>query len=144
MSVFKQLTVGVAEALAGAGLGTWSPTAALPASSTGIVVQRVPSSPDRLIVLSPYSIDDDATFADSTVGMQIRLRQARGGYLAMLDLEDAIFDLLHGRRDSTFGGVLVQTVTRRSSTSLGDDEQERPSWSSNYYFDLHDPSPLRL
>ncbi|MFG2277515.1 minor capsid protein [Streptomyces asoensis] len=126
------LLQGVAELLALEGIGLYSPTTALPADATGIVLGRVPDGPDRVIGLTPYPVaDDDST--DSVTGIQARLRAGTNA-LDVVQLANDVFTALHNRRSYDAHGVRVEISWRNSQAWIGQDSRGREELTSNYYF----------
>jgi hypothetical protein len=122
---------GTAELLAAEGVGDYDETNPLPAGATGIVLGRLPDGPDRALGLTTYPVgDDDST--DSITGVQVRLR-AGVNPLDVLDLSDAVFNVLHGRRSWMARGVRVEISWRNSEAWIGQDSRGRMERSANYY-----------
>jgi hypothetical protein len=116
-----------------------------PSNKTGIFIDRVPPSPNRIITLTCYGLGDDATYADSTFGLQVRSRSVGADPRDAFDLDDAVFDVLAGRWPMTLpNGIHVQTLVRTSHTSLGEDANQRWSRASNYTAEVHRPATHRL
>ena len=145
MSGFETLLLtGIAQLLATAGLGTWRDTGVYTAAETGIVMDTVPASPDRVITLTDYVVADDPTLSDSVIGVQVRTRWGGQDPRPVKDLDGSIFDVLHGMPATTLtGGVRVVSCFRRSGTSMGQDLNGRWGRSSNYYATVHRPSQNR-
>ena len=139
------LLTGLAAHLAAGGIGaTWNTSGAYTVLQTGIVLGNVPQSPDRVIVLTAYGVEDSPNLSDSVLGVQIRCRWSGQDPRPVDDLSDAIFNLLHGRTALTLStGVTVVQCLRNSATTLGQDENGRWSNSSNYYATVHRPSTYR-
>ncbi|MEU3098506.1 minor capsid protein [Streptomyces sp. NPDC006967] len=126
------LLVGVAELLAAEGVGTYNPSGALPAGSTGIVLGRVPDGPDRVLGLTPYPVtDDDST--DAVTGIQARMR-AGTNPLALVQLAEDVFAVLHNRRSWDARDVRVEISWRNSQAWIGQDSRGRMELVGNYYF----------
>lgn len=145
MSWTGDLLTGLATYLAAGGVGTWSAAGAYPANTDGaIFLQDVPGSPDRLIVLSDYLVDDDPSLSDSVTGLQVRTRGLPSSPASVDDLEAAVFDRLHGAHGLTLStGVRINSIVRRSGTRLGVDGNRRHERSSNYLVTAHRPSQHR-
>jgi len=145
MSGFETLLLtGIAQLLATAGLGTWRDTGVYTAAETGIVMDTVPATPDRVITLTDYVVTDDPTLSDSVIGVQVRTRWADADPRPVKDLDGSIFDALHGLEGVTLtGGVHIVSMFRRSGTSMGQDIGSRWGRSSNYYATVHRPSTNR-
>src|SRR5690606_12743052 len=123
---------GSAGPLARAAVGVYAETAPIPPDGTGIVLGRLPAGPGRVIGLASYPVaDDDST--DSITGVQARMR-AGTDPPAVLDLSDAVFDVLHNRRTWTARGVRVEISWRNSEAWIGQDASGRMERTANYYF----------
>lgn len=145
MSWTGELLRGLADYLADGGVGVWQPSGAYPAATVGaIFLQDVPSSPHQLIVLTDYPVSDDPSLSDSTVGLQVRTRGLPGNPSSTDDLDDAVFDQLHGLHGVDLStGLRVSQCFRRSGTRLGVDGNRRHERSSNYLVTAHRPSSHR-
>ncbi|MEU6222239.1 minor capsid protein [Streptomyces sp. NPDC047042] len=126
------LLVGVAELLAAEDVGVYSPSGALPADGTGIVLGRVPDGPDRVLGLTPYPVaDDDST--DSVTGIQVRMR-AGTDPLDLVQLANSVFTVLHNRLSWDARSVRVEISWRASQAWIGQDSRGRMELTGNYYF----------
>ncbi|HLS39219.1 MAG TPA: minor capsid protein [Ornithinicoccus sp.] len=132
MSHETDLLRGVAELLEDAGVGVYDETGPLPAEGTGIVLGRLPDGPDRALGLTTYPVADDYS-TDSITGVQARMR-AGTAPLDVLDLSDAVFDVLHNRRRWDARGVRVEISWRNSEAWIGQDASGRMERTANYYF----------
>lgn len=143
MSFTSDLLTGVAEYLAAEGIGEYRPDGSVfPTDATAIVDRTMPQSPARVVALDSYSVSDDPNLAQGTVGLHITTR-AGGDPRDVEDLDDAIFDCLHGATNLDLNGVLVQQVYRQSNAPLGQDGNRRWQSTSNFYLDVHRPSRHR-
>jgi len=138
------LLTGVAAYLASGGVGTWKPSGAyLPADVRPIVITSVPSSPDEVIVLTPYVVSDSYSMSDSVQGLQVRTRGSRDPRTVQ-DVDDDVFDRLHGAHGVTLpGGLRLVMCERRSGTPLGTDGNGRHERTSNYALTVWRPSSHR-
>lgn len=132
MSHETDLLRGIAELLATEGVGVYDETGPLPPDGTGIVLGRLPDGPGRVIGLTSYPVADDDS-ADSITGVQARMR-AGTDPTAVLDLSDAVFDVLHNRRTWTARAVRVEISWRNSEAWIGQDASGRMERTANYYF----------
>lgn len=139
MAYTSDLLAGLAQLIAGAGLGTYRPTGVYTSAETGITIAVVPEAPDRLICLTPYPVDDTG-LTDVITGVQIRMRAGRNP-TDVSDLADNVRDLFHNRRGFTAGAVLVTAMWRESQALLGQDEHGRIELASNYYVRGTRPGP---
>ena len=145
MGYRTDLLTGLARHLAAEGIGTWNPDGVYTPAQTGVVLGAVPPAPDRIITLTGYGVTDDLVHADTITGIQVRCRWAGRDPRPVDDLADLVFDLWHGAGPLTLPtGVRVLQLERRSSASLGTDDNGRWSRSDNYYATTHRPSPHRL
>lgn len=140
MGFTSDLLTGLAEHLANAGLGlTWRPTGVYATSEIGILLQTIPTTPDRVVVLAPYPVTAGPR-SDVVQGVQVRCRAAPGPPNPVLDLDDAIYQVLHGAENLRLGPVLVAHAWRTSAAPLGPDQNRRHETSSNYYLTTAHPS----
>lgn len=146
MSTTTDIGEGFAQLLAAEVTGlAWAPTGAYATNVTGIYIEVVPPTPNRIVTLTVYGLGDDGAYADSTVGLQVRCRSAGHDPRDVHDLDDAIADVLLGRYPLTLpNGITVQTLIRSSATPLGQDDNQRHEHSSNYTAGLHWPGTHRL
>lgn len=108
-----------------------------------IFLGDMPGSPDKLIVLTAYPVDDAPSLSDSTTGLQVRTRGSAGSPRSVDDLDDAVFDRLHGARGITAGAVRIVQVIRRSGAPMGVDGNRRHGRTNNFYVTAHRPSTHR-
>lgn len=145
MGFETNLLTGFAQLLAAAGIGTWQENGVYAATETGIVIDAVPASPDRIISLTDYVVSDNPTLSDSIIGVQVRTRWGGQDPRLVKDLDGLIFAALHGMPAVTLvGGVHVVSCFRRSGVSMGQDANNRWGRSSNYYVSVHRPSTNRI
>ena len=134
---------GVAQTLTDDGVGVWRPEGPTYADDeTVIVVGAMPPSPDNVICLNIYPVDDHRSRDVVTYGVQVRTRGGRDPR-TVLNLDDAVFNALDGLAAVTFGDCTVSQMYRRSSTTIGRDGQEREERTSTYYVDASRPSGAR-
>jgi len=139
------LLIGMAQLLAAAGLGVWSPTLGYAAGATGIVLDATPETLDRAIQLSSYPVADDPGFRSDLIGLQTIVRWGGGDPLPSRRLDEQIFQALQGRTHFVLStGVHVTSCSRRSGATLGIDSSKRWSRSSNYYLRVLHPTTHRL
>lgn len=137
---------GVAELIAAApDLGaTYRAAGAYLAGELPIIVGPPPQSPDAVLALSVYPLDDEVGQPDSTVGLQIRIRGGRGDSREIDGRSDALFAALHelGPVDLSTG-VHVHLIERRASSSIMTDQNDRPERSDTYWCTVHRPTTNR-
>lgn len=144
MGFETNLLEGIAQLIEDAGIGVWKATGVYTTSETGIVIDTVPASPDKIITLSDYPVSDDPTLSDSVIGVQVRTRLGGQNPSLVKDLDGAIFSFLHGMPAQTMAnGVHIVSCFRNSGASLGQDANNRWMRSSNYYVTVHRPSTNR-
>ena len=139
MATTSEFLVGLAEHLAAAGVGTWSPSGVFTAADTAIVLRVVPPTPDRVITLTPYTVEDGVN-GDSVQGVQLRTRAA-GMPTEVDDLDDEIYQALHRAEGLDFGGHHISLAWRQSHGPVGVDGEGRHVNSGNYYFRVARPTP---
>jgi hypothetical protein len=128
---------------------TWHPADPYDPAETGIWLAAFPADPSfeqsRAVVLTPYPLGDDAALSDSTIGLQVKTRCPGQDPRPCWSLDDAIANVLLGLYPVTLPtGVQVITLQRTSSASLGMDENQRWTWSSNYGTTVYRPSTHRV
>ena len=94
------------------------------------------------LTLATYTVDDAFALADSTIGMQVTIRDRDRTRLAAVS--DDLFDLFHGRSGGMLGAIELLCARRASATSMGQDSNGRLGRSENYYLAVHRPSPHRI
>ncbi len=135
---------GFARLLGAAGVGIWSAAGAYTSSQTGIVVGTLPQSPDRLVALAAYGVDDDPTLSNTVQGLQVTTRWGGLDPREVARLTSKVFDHLHGLWGVTLpSGVYVASVVRTSHTSIGQDSGGRWRTVQNFYCTVHRPSAHR-
>lgn len=132
MSYTNDLLDGIAGLLAGAGVGVFSPTAAIEDPDTGIFRGLMPDTPARAIAINDYPVADDDS-VNAVTGVQFHMRAGRDPD-AISDMADAVFNALHNRRHYDCGTVRVTLSWRQSQAWIGQDAQGRMELTANYYF----------
>lgn len=143
MSWTANLAHGLAEYLAAGGVGTYQSTGIYREDETGIVIGAMPAAPPRVVALTPYPLADDVDQADSVLGLQVRVRGADTDPRPVLDLIDAVFDVLHGATHLDLAGALVHLVERTASTPMGQDTNRRYEHADSYQLMAHRPTRHR-
>lgn len=135
---------GFAQLLASAGAGTWRSNGVYAPAETAIVLGGLPASPDRVVALASYAVDDDPSLSDSVIGLQLTTRWGGQDPRAVGRLTSRCFDALHGLHDTDLPtGVRVVQCLRRSATSTGQDANQRWRTVQNFYVTTHRPSAHR-
>lgn len=127
----SSIITGLAELLGSAGLGVYRPDGVYADGETGIFLHRMPEGPDRAYALTPYPVEDTG-LTDVTDGIQIRMR-AGPDPTEVLDMADAVRDLLHMRENTLVDGVRLSLIWRQSQAPMGQDPHGREELTSNYY-----------
>lgn len=109
------------------------------ATEVGIKLGSMPADPDRVVVLTAYPVSASG-LSDVVQGVQVRCRGTRGSPTSPCDLDDAVYDVLHGAENLRLGGVLVAHTRRASAAQLGPDANRRSETTSNYYLTTAHPS----
>lgn len=132
MSHANDLTDGLARLIASTGLALYRDTGIYTAAETGITVMVLPDTPDRLLCLSHYVVEDTDT--DTGIdAVQIRMRAGRDPR-EVNDWGDSLRDLLHHRRHFDLGPVRCSLAWRQSQAQMGQDAKGRAELAANYYF----------
>lgn len=140
VGTLQALAEGVAEQLAQladpALAVAWQPSGVYTADHIGIYLTAVPTSPDRIIVLSPRQITADPTLADSIYGLQTRYRGTQDPRVVWA-VRDAVRDVIAGRWPTVLpNGLHVQAVDFAGGGSLGYDDSSRLEYADNWTYRL--------
>lgn len=135
----KQLLDGLAQLIADQGLATYRPDGVYAEGETGITFSVMPDTPDRVLCLTAYPVDD-GPLADITTAVQARMRASRDPR-DLDDLADDLRDLLHNREHFALGLIHVNAAWRQSQAPMGQDAHGRMELSANYYFRTVRPGP---
>lgn len=143
MSFTADLLTGLAQYLAGAGIGvTYRPTATYLAGETGVFFGLYPTTPDRCIALTAYATFDQPKIALSKIRVEIALRGAANNSLDVDDLGDSVFNALQGIEHQQFGTAHVVQALRVISAATGVDDAKRSQRSDSYAFDVNVPATI--
>lgn len=142
MAWTADVVAGLAQHLAAAGVGTYSPAGAYTSAQVGIFMDVVPAAPDRVVTVTPYGAADDPTLSDSVLMVQVRVRGTKDPRTAY-DLDDAVFAAMQNLPRSILNGVTVVGAWRTSAGYLGPDGNGRHERTSNYRLTVHRPTPNR-
>lgn len=145
MSFTNDLLAGFAQELAAASVGlTWQPAGMYPANATGIFILSVPADPSRLVALAVTWLNADPAQAISRGQLNVRSRSAGADPSDVLLLDDSVQGVLLGNYPITLPtGVRVSSLAYLGGGSLGQDDNQRWGWSSNYVLDVYRPSTHR-
>lgn len=135
-STARDLLTGLAQMIADSGIGVYRLTGGYQPNETAVVFKSMPSAPDRAIVLTAVPMTDQVMIPMGMVLVQARFRGVAGDPLDVDDLGDAVFDLLHGLKDQTFGSVHIIQCLRNSSVPMGQDASRRWERIDHFYIDL--------
>jgi hypothetical protein len=140
MSYTVDLLDGLARLLHNAGVGIYRPDGVYDQAETAITIATAPPAPDRAIVLAAYPVTDSAALTDTITGVQVRTR-AGADPRGVDQLDDEVFEVLHGSGPHLFGAVRVQLIYRASGAPIGADLAGRMERSANYYARAHRAHP---
>ena len=145
MSGFQtDLLTGLATYLQSNSIGTYSTSTVYTGAQTAIILGNIPQTPDRIVTLTAYPVEDAPAMSDSVIAVQVRTRWGGQDKRPVDDLDDLIFNLLHGATRITLStGVVIVQCVRNSAATLGQDGNNRWSNVSNYYLTVHRPSTHR-
>ncbi len=120
--------------------GSYVPNPTQPDGTVPILVDRYDGD-GPYIVLTDYTVDDDPTLSDSTLGIQASLRAE--GLDVVKGMSSDLFALVHGRWGGMLGPVRLVSAQRASGTNVGQDSNNRQGRVENYYLRVHRPSTNR-
>lgn len=93
------------------------------------------------VLLSDYTVDDDPSLSESTIGIQVTIRSQ--DRTEIKGITSDLFALLHGRWGGMLGPVRLVSAQRASGTNVGQDSNLRMGRTENYYLRVHRPSTNR-
>ncbi|MGV8846374.1 hypothetical protein [Tessaracoccus sp.] len=137
----EELLRGLAAYLAADGVGYYHDTDPYPAGVQGIFLTEAPSSHPEAFSLASYSVQDAVSGADSTVGVQVRVRAATVD--TTNSMASAVFQSLQGLWGVSLGTVRTRQIFRQSSAPLGPNGEGLYERTDNYYVDAYFPAPHR-
>jgi hypothetical protein len=143
VSFLRDLVDGLARTLAAAGVATYRPSGAYTAGETAITDTVLPDKPDRAVVLTAYDTTDDPALTDCTLAVQVRTRAGLDPR-ECADLDEAVFAVLHGLRDQTYGTAALRFMKRDNTAPMGRDANGRHERTSNYTIRAQRPASDRL
>ena len=130
MSFENSLAVGVGQLLAAQSVGVWSTS--FGSTDTAIVFGDLPAAPTKAIGLTPYPLRDDGNTGLVVLGLQVFMRAQT--LAAVMDLRDAVRNVLHNRRNYSVGGVPVSRSWRQMASPQGPDSSNFQRVADSYYF----------
>lgn len=142
MGATRDLLTGLAQMINDSGIAVYDPSGVYTAGQTGIIFKNVPTTPDRVVVLTAVPFTDLTMVPAGLVLVQVRTRGLPNNPLDVDDLGDAVFDLLQGLRDQTFGTVHIIQCLRKSSVPMGQDSSKRWERVDHMYTDLDFPATV--
>lgn len=141
MSATSDLLAGIAQMIAGAGLGiTFNAGGVYTAGQTGVFMKIMPAAPDRVVTLAAVIQGDDVSMPLGQIMVQVRGRGLPNRPVDVDDLLDSIFGVLHGTTNLVFGSVTVIQMNRRVSVPMGMDDSKRWERIDQYYLDVDFPA----
>lgn len=141
MSFTSDLLRGLAQYLNDRSVGvTYKPAGGYLATETAVFFKALPTSPNRVVVLSAYGATDEAKIALSHLRVQFWFRGDPDNSLDVDDLGDAVFQVMQGLEHQTFGTAHVVQALRVSSVQLGIDGSKRSERTDNYALDVNVPT----
>lgn len=107
----------------------------------GIYMDTAPELRTTTVTLAEYSVSDDPSLSDSVVGIQVSIWSPDRDTIKSISSD--LFNQFHGLWSTKLGVVSLVSCERSSGTNVGQDSQERPGRTENYYATVHRPSPNR-
>ena len=142
----RALVEGMAQLIASLDTGlTWRADFAYLDTETGLWPMVLPVDvPGHAVAIAPYPLTADPARAQSEIGLQFRIRTGGPDVRDAWAIDDRLQNQLLGRWPMTLPtGVHVGSLTWTSGGSLGQDEQNRWEWASNWAARLYRPSVNR-
>lgn len=139
MGATRDLLTGLAQMIHDNGIGVYNPTGVYSPAQTGIIFKNVPTTPDRVIVLTAVPLTDMTMIPVGKMLVQVRTRGIPNDPLDTDDLGDAVFDLLQGLMNLTLGATHIIQCLRNSSVPMGQDSSKRWERVDHMYMDIDYP-----
>lgn len=100
---------------------------------TNLFVSQIPDTPDAVVVVADTGgTDPDVAIVYSRPTIQVRVRGAKGGYLAAYTLAQAIVTSLHGLSNQVQGDSRYSSWQQGDIISIGNDASDRPELTINF------------
>lgn len=134
MTTTRQVLEAAAQRLAAHGVADYNPAGAYPADVTGITLMAVPTTPDRVLTLEVYDVDDSPDPSDDVAHymLQVRTRGLPSPPTDVHDLAESARDALTVHHDTWPDGLHVDRCYRISTIPLGADANRRQERTDNY------------
>jgi hypothetical protein len=118
-------SVDIKDFLVAAGVGTFG---------TDLFVSEEPQDPDAVVtVYDTGGFDSEASYEYERPTVQVRIRGAKGGYIAAANKAIAIKAELHGKYSETINNARYIGIWMQGDIlPLGDDEKGRPVLTVNF------------
>lgn len=123
---------GYGQLLDAAGVAAYATTGVYPADQAAIFIGITPDQPDSAVTLMTYPVDNN-DLGNATTGLQIKIRGPRTAVTGIIDLSDAVYDLLHNRQHYEVNGVHVELSWHQSGAWMGQDDNQRVERVDNFY-----------
>ncbi|WP_422389938.1 minor capsid protein [Arthrobacter sp. N1] len=136
MGFTTTLLTAAAEYLHAQNVGAWRPDTSYSADDVAITIDQLHSTVNKAIALGAYPVDDGDGGTDAIVGLQLWIRGAPKNRASAKDIADRAFDALDGVNATTWAGIPIVLIRRRSQARIGLDANEREELSANYYIQL--------
>lgn len=128
-----QVARAIAHRLAEASVGTWDPAGAYTPDQTGITLKTMPASPDAVVAVTVYDVDESPDPRSVTQAWSVQIRtRAPGVPDSVDDLADDAHDALTAHH-AQWGDVFVQRSHRRNFAPMGEDANRRHERVDNYH-----------
>lgn len=132
---------GLARRVNTAGLATYrSDDSEYLPTETAVLFAFMPQSPDRCIVLTDYTANDNPSVPLGQIRVQARFRGLPNQPVDTWALRDGFFQLMQAATDLTFGSVHVIQMLRSTSVPLGADSNQRFEYADNFTVDVDYPA----
>lgn len=101
---------------------------------TDLFISEIPKEPDNCVcIFDTGGYDPEAQYIYQRPTIQVRVRGAKGEYLAAHEQAQAIRDELHGLHNETINGVRYVGIWQEGDIiSVGQDDNKRPNVTMNF------------
>lgn len=140
MSATNDFLDGSAALLVTAGAGVYRPNGpAYTGAEVGISTDGTKDSPDSMIVLTSYLPGgDDPNLPMGRLGLQALTRAATSR--GERTIRDLVYATFHGLKRTPMGSITVVQMQIISSTPMGKDAANRPTFALHFYANVDYPA----
>lgn len=123
---------GYGQLLDTAGVASFSTSGVYAENLTAVFIGVTPDKPDNAVTLMTYPVDSN-DHGNAITGLQVKFRGLRTSITGVIELSDAVYDLLHNKQHYEVNGVHVELSWHQSGAWMGQDDNQRVERVDNFY-----------